>query len=68
MPPKPSSRPNLAADILKLKRPQISGSEPTISLEKEVDQYLSNPNEGTGILQFWQVSLNFINYAKLIIY
>jgi len=49
-----------AADILGLKRQQISGRQP-ISLEMEVDQYLSNPNSGTSILNFWKVVLIFHN-------
>ena len=28
----------------------------------EVDQYLSDPNEGTGILEFWQVWFYFLFY------
>jgi hypothetical protein len=51
-PPKPS-RPT-AADILGLNRQRNAGQQ-KISLEMEVDQYLSNPNEGTGVLEFWQV-------------
>jgi hypothetical protein len=49
-PAKPSQK--SAADILGLNRTRM----PTqVSIESEVDQYLSNPNQGTGILQFWQV-------------
>jgi hypothetical protein len=37
-------------------------------LEKEVDQYLSNPNSGSGMLAFWQV-INVLSaicfFAKL---
>jgi hypothetical protein len=40
-------------DILGLN--QVTSSKPKVSLEKEVDQYLSNPNSGSGILPFWQV-------------
>lgn len=49
-----SSRPT-AIDILKLPRPQTAGQQQTIPIETEVDQYLSDPNEGTGIVEFWQV-------------
>jgi hypothetical protein len=64
-PSKPTSRPKLAANILKLNRQTISESgQPTISLEMEVDQYLSDPNQGTGILEFWQVVLIFMNCTK----
>jgi hypothetical protein len=51
-PTKPS-RPT-AADILGLNRQRNVGQQ-KISLEMEVDQYLSNSNEGTGVLEFWQV-------------
>jgi hypothetical protein len=44
-----------AADILRLKRTRAP-AEQAISLEMEVDQYLSDSNEGTGILEFWQVT------------
>jgi len=40
-------------DILGLNR--VSSSKPEVTLEKEVDQYLSNANAGSGILAFWQV-------------
>ena len=40
-PPKPSSRPKLAANILKLNRqPTSESGQLTISLEMEVDQYI----------------------------
>jgi hypothetical protein len=68
-PPKPSSRPKLAANILKLNRqPTSESGQPTISLEMEVDQYLSDPNQGTGILEFWQVVLIFVNYTSQFFY
>lgn len=44
-----------AADILGLKRQRTAGQQKTIPVEKEVDQYLSDSNSGTGILEFWQV-------------
>ena len=55
--PKPS-RPT-AADILGLNRQQrnaeqVAGQQ-KISIEMEVDQYLSDSNPGTGVLEFWQV-------------
>ena len=46
-----------ASDILGLKRKKGSHY---VSLEMEVDQYLSNPNSGTSILDFWQVVSNYI--------
>lgn len=54
-PPAPakSSQPS-AADILGLHQVQKS-AQPWLSLELEVDQYLSNPSSGKGILSFWQV-------------
>jgi len=68
-PPKPSSRPKLAADILKLNRQLTSESgQPTISLGLEVDRYLSDPNQGTGILEFWQVVLIFMNCTSQFLY
>jgi hypothetical protein len=50
-----------ASDILGLKRTRTPGSQ-AISLEMEVDQYLSNPNSGTNILNFWQVILILSTY------
>ena len=50
--PKPSRQ--TAANILGLNRQRSAGQQ-TILVETEVDQYLSDPNEGTGILEFWQV-------------
>jgi hypothetical protein len=50
--PKPSQKG--AADILGLNRTRMTAQQ-GISIEMEVDQYLSNPNHGTGILEFWQV-------------
>ena len=50
-----------ASDILGLKWPQTTGKQ-TLSLEMEVDQYLSNPNTGTSTLDFWQVVLIPTNY------
>jgi hypothetical protein len=50
-----------ASDILRLNRPRTVGRQ-AISLEMEVDQYLSNPNSGTSILGFWQVVLILTNY------
>jgi hypothetical protein len=32
------------------------------SIEREVDQYLNDPEEGTSPLEFWQVRLHFIDY------
>ena len=46
-----------AADILGLNRQRNLGHKKTVSLEMEVDQYLSDPNQGTGILEYWQVDL-----------
>ena len=48
-----------ASDILGLK--QKKGRQ-DVSLEMEVDQYLSNPNTGTSILDFWQVVLILLIY------
>jgi hypothetical protein len=53
-------------DILGLNR--VTSTQPKVSLEKEVDQYLSNPNSGSGMLAFWQV-INVLSaicfFAKL---
>jgi hypothetical protein len=53
-------------DILGLN--QVTSKQPKVSLEKEVDQYLSNPNSGSGMLAFWQV-INVLSaicfFAKL---
>jgi hypothetical protein len=53
-------------DILGLNR--VTSKQPKVSLEKEVDQYLSNPNSGSGMLAFWQV-INVLSaicfFAKL---
>jgi hypothetical protein len=50
-------------EILKLKRQRNAGSQ-SISVEMEVDQYLSDSNEGTGTLEFWQV----VQFSYLINY
>jgi hypothetical protein len=57
----PASAQPTASDILGLKRTRTIGKQP-VSLEMEVDQYLSNPNSGTSILDFWQVVLILSNY------
>lgn len=52
-PSKPSAK-----DILGLRgrTGKDKGKGPQLfSLEMEVDQYLSDPNTGTGIMNFWQV-------------
>lgn len=53
--PKPSQP--TAKDILRLHRVRANKTSQEVSLEMEVNQYLSDPNEGTGILEFWQVWL-----------
>ena len=53
--PKPSQP--TAKDILRLHRVRANKTSQDVSLEVEVDQYLSDPNEGTGILEYWQVWL-----------
>ena len=63
-PPKPAVP--SASDILGLTRGRLGqrammGRQP-VSLEMEVDQYLSNPNSGTSILDFWQVVLILTSY------
>lgn len=59
--PKPAQAAQLtASDILKLNRPRNVGRQ-AITLEMEVDQYLSNPNCGTSTLGFWQVVLILTN-------
>jgi hypothetical protein len=67
VPDRPAARPKpaqaiqlTASDILKLNRPRAVGRQ-AISLEMEVDQYLSNPNCGASILGFWQVVLILTN-------
>jgi hypothetical protein len=50
---KSSSSQPTAMDILGLNR--VTSSKPEVTLKKEVGQYLSNPNTGSGILAFWQV-------------
>ena len=53
--PKPS-RPT-AADILGLNRQQQNAGQAgqqKVSIEMEVDQYLSDPDQGS-VLEFWQV-------------
>ena len=47
-----------AADILGLNRARIPAQQ-GIPIEMEVDQYLSNPDQGTGILEFWQMIFDF---------
>lgn len=53
--PKPSQP--TAKDILRLHWVRANKTSQEVSLEMEVDQYLSDPNEGMGILEFWQVWL-----------
>lgn len=50
----PASKPSKpsAADILRLNRPS---AQQTLPVEMEVDQYLSDPDTGSGTLEFWQV-------------
>ena len=43
-----------AADILGLNKARMSAQQ-GLTLDMEVDQYLSDPNPGTGTLEFWQV-------------
>jgi hypothetical protein len=57
-----------AKEILGLRRTRTAagtaGSQAT-SLEMEVDQYLSDPNEGTGIiLEYWQV--HFFSFHSML--
>ena len=56
--PSKSSQPT-AADILGLNRQWGIWQQP-VSLEMEMDQYLSDSNQGTGTLEFWQVILTFL--------
>lgn len=58
------SRPT-AADILGLNRQRNTGRQREISLEMELDQYLSDPNQGTGILEYWQVGIIFLTPYNL---
>lgn len=51
-----------AKEILNLHRPRTNKASQEVSLEMEVDQYLSDPNEGTGTLEFWQVWFYFLFY------
>jgi hypothetical protein len=56
-----------ASDILGLKQKRTKGRQ-AVSLEMEVDQYLSNPDSGTSILDFWQVVLilsNYIDFSRV---
>jgi hypothetical protein len=59
VPDQSASRPSrpTAADILGLNRQRATGKQGVMSLEMELDQYLSDPNSGTGILEYWQVNL-----------
>ena len=65
-PAKSSSSQSTAMDILGPN--QVTSTKPKISLEKEVDQYLSNPNSGSGMLASWQI-MNVLSaiccFAKL---
>jgi len=53
-PSKPSQP--TAADILGLRRQRPSANQ-ALSVEMEVDQYLSSSNTGTDTVTFWQVVL-----------
>jgi hypothetical protein len=59
--PKPSQP--TAADILQLNRKRPAGKQTAISLEMEVDQYLSDPDQGSGIVEYWQVDKIFIIFC-----
>ena len=62
-PPAPKSSRPTAAAILGLSKQQNAGQPPLpISIEMEIDQYLSDPNQGTGVLEFWQVGPFFITF------
>jgi len=62
--PSKSSQPT-AADILGLNRQRNTARQKENSLEMELDQYLSDPNQGTGILEYWQVDLIFLSPYKV---
>jgi len=61
-PARPAQKPSqpTAADILQLNRIRPAGKQTAISLEMEVDQYLSDPDQGSGIVEYWQVDKNFM--------
>lgn len=63
-PPAQPAKPT-ASDILGLKQTQTKGRQ-QVSLEMEVDQYLSNPDTGTSILDFWQVVIILSNYISFL--
>ena len=54
-PSKPSK--STAADILGLRQQQQPSANQALSPEREVDQYLSNPDTGSDTITFWQVVL-----------
>jgi hypothetical protein len=54
-----------AADILGLNRQRTSGKQKSVSLEMEVNQYLNDPNQGSGILEYWQVVIFFMTLATI---
>ena len=62
--PKPKPSQPTAQDIFRLPiRGQGRGAtSQKTTLEMEVDQYLSNPNPGTGSVEFWQVCFYFFFY------
>ena len=50
----PTKLARTSANILGLNRQQTS-EQPRVSIETEIDQYLTDPGQGAGILEFWQV-------------
>jgi len=64
-PAQPARKPSqpTAADILQLNRIRPAGKQTAISLEMEVDQYLSDPDQGSGIVEYWQVDKNFMIFC-----
>ena len=61
--PKPSRL--TSADILGLNRQQAAGKQRIMSVEMELDKYLSDSNSGTGILEYWQVNLIILTPSNL---
>ena len=61
--PKPSRL--TSADILGLNRQRAAGKQRIMSVEMELDKYLSDSNSGTGILEYWQVNLIILTPSNL---
>src|SRR5271155_3530603 len=64
-PAQPARKPSqpTAAGILQLNQIRPAGKQTAISLEMKVDQYLSDLDQGSGIVEYLQVDKNFLIFC-----